>query len=107
MTPEREAEIRSMAVRVWGTRDITEGVRKGLIDLLGLIDELRAERRWVPVGERLPEHYLPVVLAQDGWSCDGKWYMAPDGTWHKSAATGELPQNPSHWFLIPNAPEAT
>jgi len=66
------------------------------------IEHLRNERRWIPVGERLPEIDENVLACHSGEVgishryVDG-WYWDVD-EWHK-------PFTPSHWMPLPEPPQ--
>jgi hypothetical protein len=64
------------------------------------IDRLREERRWVPVGERLPDDEEWVDIAGD-WGDFVGWY---DSKWHNlfdDDPGGEV----THWKKRPPGPE--
>ena len=65
------------------------------------VERLRAERRWIPVEERLPE------LSQDVIICDGRlgdliiaWRARNTGNFYN----GEQQLHPTHWMPLPPLP---
>ena len=69
--------------------------------------ELVEERRWVPVGERLPEDLRRVMVmapglygAQVAWLLNGKWH---DGIGYPDDA---IDCRVTHWQPLPPGPEA-
>ena len=84
------------------------------------IERLRAERRWIPVEERLPEEYETVLVATDGsvsagelrlpdseCGMDEPWWMVFKDKRDRSAAwAGLVPLNDvTHWMPLPEPPE--
>lgn len=68
------------------------------------IAELEAERRWIPVGKRLPDGPFDVLVTySDGRiglaARAGKAWYATDGYDHE--------HGPTHWMPLPKPPEAT
>jgi hypothetical protein len=69
------------------------------------IARLREERRWVPVGERLPEDNVGVLA----WGpCNGGAEMVwrEHGTWHLSFVGTYIQDSTyTHWMPLPPGPE--
>ena len=73
---------------------------KALVDYIA---ELEAERRWIPVGERLPEPYEKVIaLAKDCMNVD--WVLPEDLREVGKGAFARL-YNVTHWMPLPEPPE--
>ncbi len=86
------------------------------------IARLREERRWVPVGERLPEIDVPVWVravrrGDYGYTEDevcmtvatlGRHYSEPTPTWRETvpAARHSMGITVTHWQPLPPGPEA-
>ena len=75
--------------------------------LIAEIDRLRAERRWVPVGQRLPKesaNFLAVIIAEDALETPlvlHLWYDG-DGRWYDLRGDEE---KVTHWQPLPPPPE--
>jgi hypothetical protein len=63
------------------------------------IDRLREERRWVPVGERLPKPGETVLMLMDGRDPVSGWYE--NGHFHNAYDTPYV----THWMPLPPGPE--
>jgi hypothetical protein len=97
-------DLRRVAVKVrWMTDD------NWLADMVEIaaaeIARLRDERRWVPVGERLPEDNVAVLAwgpcnggAEMVWREQGKWRLSYVGT-HVPDVTY------THWMPLPDNEE--
>ena len=75
---------------------------------------LREERRWGPVGERLPEKDVPVLVRQDGsdvteigWREYQPHYIVPETIWTfgDDVDRGYPPESVTHWMPLPPGPE--
>lgn len=71
--------------------------------------ELREERQWIPVTERLPAAYERVLAASEGvfsgeayHSCAGVWMRSYGVVW---VSLVDMPV--THWMPLPDAPEVT
>jgi len=78
------------------------------------IARLREERRWVPVGERLPEIDVPVLVRQQGckyyeigWREHRPHYIVPETIWTlgDELDKGYPPEKITHWMPMPPGPE--
>ncbi len=97
-------DLRRVAVKVrWMTDD------NWLADMVELaaaeIARLREERRWVSVGERLPEDNVGVLAwgpcnggAEMVWREHGKWHLSFVGTYIPDSTY-------THWMPLPPGPE--
>ena len=75
---------------------------------------LREERGWVPVGERLPEIDVPVLVRQQGceyhligWREHRPYYIVPETIWTlgDELDKGYPPEKITHWMSLPPGPE--
>lgn len=66
------------------------------------IDRLKAERRWIPVAERLPVAVGWYLAATAGYPLSEKLRYDPDEGWTDDDG---VPRKPSHWMPIPAPPE--
>ena len=75
-----------------------------LDEVLAEIDRLNTERRWIPVGERLPETRQAVLLfLHSGWEISG--HLGLDGNWYDN--DDEQFINVTHWMPLPPPPDAS
>ena len=94
------------------TNDLIEELlmwRGRAAELLDRIAELEAERRWIPVGERLPEDRVTILAAFNNREIlTAKYYKYYEGFgsvenywriegWHSG--------NVTHWMPLPEPPE--
>ena len=69
------------------------------------IARLREERRWVPVGERLPPDNVAVLCWVDG--CGSEMVWREKGQWFLSFAGYPISDSTyTHWMPLPPGPEA-
>jgi len=68
---------------------------------------LRAESRWVPAGERLPEQNVGVWVCYKGKPCWAAWRLCITGEWSCAALSNEYRKGDhfSHWMPIATSPE--
>jgi hypothetical protein len=78
------------------------------------IARLREERRWISVGERLPEIDVPVLVRQQGceyhaigWREHRPYYIVPETIWTlgDELDKGYPPEKITHWMPLPPGPE--
>jgi hypothetical protein len=97
-------DLQRVSVKV---RELTDD--NWLADMVELaaaeIARLREERRWVPVGERLPEDNVGVVAwgpcnggAEMVWREHGKWHLSFVGTYIPDSTY-------THWMPLPPGQE--
>ncbi len=68
------------------------------------IARLRKERRWVPVGERLPADNVAVLCCGDGVGAEMVW--RENGQWRLSwVGTPISDRTYTHWQPLPPGPE--
>lgn len=79
------------------------------------IAQLREERRWIPVGERLPEDDVPVLVCQQGceyhvigWREHRPYDIVPETIWTfgDELDKGYPPEKITHWMPLPTGPES-
>jgi hypothetical protein len=68
------------------------------------IEHLRNERRWIPVGERLPDEYDVVMVGWAGRRDIGKGYLL-NGKWHDPLVCKPDVNPPTHWMPLPEPPQ--
>lgn len=74
-------------------------------ELQAEIARLREERRWVPVGERLPPDNVAVLCWVDG--CGSEMVWREKGQWFLSFAGYPISDSTyTHWQPLPTGPEA-
>jgi hypothetical protein len=67
------------------------------------IARLREERRWISVGERLPEDNVAVLCCGDGIGAEMVW--REHGKWHLSFVGTHVPDvTYTHWMPLPESP---
>jgi len=79
--------------------------RADMIDLAAdEIARLREERRWIPVGERLPADNVAVLCWVDG--CGAEMVWREKGQWFLSFAGYPISDfTYTHWQPLPTGPE--
>ena len=79
--------------KYWDTRPIEDDLRKR-------IAELEEKQRWIPVSERLPEEFTPVLtIGKDELPITA---VVDRGHWYSSF---EYSLNVTHWMTLPEPPE--
>ena len=80
-----------------------------VIELLGEFDslksriaELEAERRWIPVSERLPEDLQSIIV----FTKDRKTYIIRFLELYGREGFGSLSDIVTHWMPLPESPES-
>ena len=96
------------AVRILA-RDIESGdscANACLLEAAARLETLVEERRWVPVGEKLPGGNVGVLAwgpfnngAEMVWREQGKWFLSFVGTYIPDSTY-------THWMPLPTGPEA-
>ncbi len=78
---------------IWNRRPIEDALR-------ARIAELEAKQRWIPVSERLPEEFTPVLtIGKDELPITA---VVDRGHWYSSF---EYSLNVTHWMPLPEPPE--
>jgi hypothetical protein len=76
-----------------------------LLETATRLEELVDDRRWIPVGERLPEDNVAVLCWVDGSGAEMCW--KEKGAWYLSfAGYGVSDCTYTHWRPLPGGPEA-
>lgn len=82
--------------------DFIAHARQDVSDLLAEVERLRAERRWIPVGERLPDdERLPADDSPVLVLC----HIDGHEPWVEVRASCDLPSYATHWQPLPPLPE--
>jgi hypothetical protein len=85
-----------------------------LAEVAQRLAELVEERRWVPVGERLPADDVHVLIWGNGWRSPAiGWrehqphYIVPETIWTlgDDVDRGDPPRDITHWQPLPPGPE--
>ncbi len=117
MTDRRTPDAKLIgAVRILArTINTEDGVIPAcLAEVATRLAELVEERRWVPVGERLPEIDVPVLVRQQGceyhaigWREHRPHYIVPETIWTlgDELDKGYPPEKITHWMPLPPGPE--
>jgi hypothetical protein len=89
------------AVRILSRRIQTEDgvIPACLAEVATRLEELVEERRWVPVGERLPPPGSTVLMLMDGTDPVSGWYE--NGHFHNAYDQPNI----THWQPLPPGPE--
>ena len=66
------------------------------------IERLRAERRWIPVGERLPEQHHHVIGWQPDFARAAEVWIGSSGQW--LGGDFEPAGDITHWMPLPKPP---
>jgi len=70
-----------------------------------------AERRWIPVGERLPMLMDPILFTNGRNVCQGYWdgnVAAREFFWHAMGGNVKMANGSvTHWQPLPNPPKAS
>jgi hypothetical protein len=81
--------------------DNFEGGSESVESLAAWIRHLEEQRRWVPVGERLPDDDKIYLLCLSG----GRIVVADIYAWSEGKYTHRWPSTVTHWQPLPEAPE--
>ncbi len=65
------------------------------------INRLRSERRWIPVGERLPEDKEQCLVARGEDVAVAWWHSRPQAFIHEDIDNA---WTPTHWMPLPEPP---
>ena len=88
----------------WNTRPIEDALTARIAELEAENEKLKAERRWIPVEERLPKdnEYVLVYCSANGFYNIDCLY---DGSWLEAADYYEEDVIVTHWMPLPELPE--
>lgn len=89
---------------VWNTPDNLVARDKARQEISDYIAELEASRRWIPVGERLPEAETRVLAATPTGYMEVDWRFSEPIIDCGFANFFSL-DNVTHWMLLPQPPE--
>ena len=86
-----------MPVEWWNTRPIEDA-------LTARIAELEAERRWIPVSERLPERDGFYLVLENVNQVAGYYHWCKVFGWNTDGGRTNI-QSVTHWMPLPEPPE--
>jgi hypothetical protein len=116
-----EDDLRKRIAELEALVNVSEGLYERIYEQAARIAELEAERRWIPVSERLPETdgqyigYTNTGLVGTHWlvdghfvvtySCEQNWLTTPTSWILESASGGDV--YVTHWMPLPESPNDT
>jgi len=80
--------------------DVPHGLRECHLRAVARIAELEAERRWIPVSERLPEDLQSIIV----FTKDRKTYIIRFLELYGREGFGSLSDIVTHWMPLPESP---
>ncbi len=120
--PQQDARIANLEHRAVAAETAHESANTLLVKAEARVAELEAERRWVPVDERLPkvDHYVSDYVSvwikdrlneypdeccfvPNAWKADDYTYQAG---WYRRNHGTPIDENVTHWRELPAGPEA-